>query len=187
VIEAEKATLRGVTDVRAAGGVALRVLQMAASPAKAGCPFIGGRADDTIIRSGENIAPAEIEEVLVEHDDVRACAVVGAEDPEWGQVIAAVVVPHTGSHPGPSKSGSTYARACAAPVRPTGSVFRADLPTNATGKLSDAIWSPRCVRRHVDRRLLTPLRPSPGCRAQSTCSIVAVRLALTNAVRAPAI
>jgi acyl-CoA synthetase (AMP-forming)/AMP-acid ligase II len=68
---------------------------------------IGGRADDTIIRSGENIAPAEIEAVLVEHDDVRvehddvrACAVVGAEDPEWGQVIAAVVVPHTGSHPG---------------------------------------------------------------------------------------
>lgn len=57
----------------------------------------------------------------------------------------------------------------------------------AAGELSDAIWSPRCVRRHVDRRLLTPLRPSPVCRAQSTCSIVAVRLALTNAVRAPAI
>jgi hypothetical protein len=79
---------------------------MAASPATAGYPFIGGRADDTIIRGGENIAPAEIEEVLVEyddvrvehddvrvehddvrveHDDVRACAVVGAEDPQWGQ------------------------------------------------------------------------------------------------------
>jgi acyl-coenzyme A synthetase/AMP-(fatty) acid ligase len=81
VIEAEKPALRGVTDVRAAGGVALRVLQIAASPAKAGYPFIDGRADDTNIRSGKNIAPAEIEEVLVEHDDVRACAVVGAEDP----------------------------------------------------------------------------------------------------------
>jgi len=89
VIEAEKPALRGVTDVRAAGGVALRVLQIAASPAKAGYLFIGSRADDTIIRSGKNIAPAEIEEVLVEHDDVRACAVVGAEDPECGQVITA--------------------------------------------------------------------------------------------------
>ena len=55
--------------------------------------FIGGRSDDTIIRGGENIAPAEIEDVLVEHPSVRDCAVVGAEDPEWGQIIVAVVVP----------------------------------------------------------------------------------------------
>jgi acyl-CoA synthetase (AMP-forming)/AMP-acid ligase II len=33
--------------------------------------FIGGRADDTIIRGGENIAPAEIEDVLVGHPDAR--------------------------------------------------------------------------------------------------------------------
>jgi acyl-coenzyme A synthetase/AMP-(fatty) acid ligase len=49
-------------------------------------------ADDTIIRGGENIAPAEIEDVLVEHPHVRDCAVVGPEDPEWGQIIVAVVV-----------------------------------------------------------------------------------------------
>ncbi|MDY6996240.1 MAG: AMP-binding protein, partial [Actinomycetota bacterium] len=41
--------------------------------------FIGGRSDDTIIRGGENIAPAEIEDVLVEHPHVRDCAVVGAD------------------------------------------------------------------------------------------------------------
>ncbi|OBG93754.1 AMP-dependent synthetase, partial [Mycobacterium sp. E136] len=49
--------------------------------------FIGGRSDDTIIRGGENIAPAEIEDVLVEHPAVRDCAVVGPEDPQWGQII----------------------------------------------------------------------------------------------------
>ena len=54
--------------------------------------FIEGRADDTIIRGGENIAPAEIEDVLRTHDDVSDCAVVGIEDDEWGQRIAAAVV-----------------------------------------------------------------------------------------------
>lgn len=113
MIEAEKPALRGVTDVRGAANVALRVLQMAASPAKAAYPFIGGRADDTIIRTGDNIAPAEIEEVLVEDDDVRVehddARVRGGRrgSPGMGHVITAVVVPHTRSHPDPSKSGST--------------------------------------------------------------------------------
>jgi acyl-CoA synthetase (AMP-forming)/AMP-acid ligase II len=58
--------------------------------------FIEGRSDDTIIRGGENIAPAEIEEVLVRHPSVAEVAVVGLADEEWGQRIAAVVVPAAG-------------------------------------------------------------------------------------------
>jgi acyl-CoA synthetase (AMP-forming)/AMP-acid ligase II len=54
--------------------------------------FIEGRADDTIIRGGENIAPAEIEEVLLRHPAVEDCAVVGIPDEEWGQQVAAAVV-----------------------------------------------------------------------------------------------
>jgi acyl-CoA synthetase (AMP-forming)/AMP-acid ligase II len=54
--------------------------------------YIEGRADDTIIRGGENIAPAEIEDVLLHHDGVADCAVVGVDDDEWGQRIAAAVV-----------------------------------------------------------------------------------------------
>jgi long-chain acyl-CoA synthetase len=46
--------------------------------------FIGGRSDDTIIRGGENIAPAELEDVLIEHAHVRDVAVVGVDDPQWG-------------------------------------------------------------------------------------------------------
>ena len=45
----------------------------------------------------ENIAPAEIEEVLLTHPDVRRCAVVGVPDDEWGQRIAAVVVLREGA------------------------------------------------------------------------------------------
>lgn len=54
--------------------------------------FVRGRADDTIIRGGENIAPAEIEAALEQHAAVSEVAVVGLPDEEWGQRIAAVVV-----------------------------------------------------------------------------------------------
>jgi acyl-CoA synthetase (AMP-forming)/AMP-acid ligase II len=63
----------------------------------AGYLFIEGRADDTIIRGGENISPAEIEEVLLAHDDVIDCAAVGVDDEEWGQSIVAAVVLMPGS------------------------------------------------------------------------------------------
>src|SRR5262249_29505898 len=54
--------------------------------------FIEGRADDTIIRGGENIAPSEIEEVLGAHPAVADTCVVGIPDDEWGQRLCAVVV-----------------------------------------------------------------------------------------------
>jgi acyl-CoA synthetase (AMP-forming)/AMP-acid ligase II len=54
--------------------------------------FVEGRDDDTIIRGGENIAPAEVEDVLLTHPAVRDAAVVGLPDEEWGQRICAVVV-----------------------------------------------------------------------------------------------
>lgn len=59
--------------------------------------FIEGRSDDTIIRGGENVAPAEIEEVLLQHPAIAECAVVGIPDEEWGQRIAAVVVAREGA------------------------------------------------------------------------------------------
>lgn len=54
--------------------------------------FIEGRTDDTIIRGGENIAPAEIEDVLVQHPAVKDAAVVGVPDDQWGEQICAAVV-----------------------------------------------------------------------------------------------
>ncbi len=54
--------------------------------------FIEGRADDTIIRGGENISPSEIEDVLISHEDIVDAVVVGLPDDKWGQRLAAVVV-----------------------------------------------------------------------------------------------
>ena len=54
--------------------------------------FCEGRADDTIIRGGENIGPAEVEDALLQHDAIATAAVVGLPDEEWGERIAAMVV-----------------------------------------------------------------------------------------------
>lgn len=97
--------------------------------------YIGGRADDTIIRGGENIAPAEIEDVLVHHDDVREVAVIGVPDDEWGERICAVVVP-TGPDHADGESLRTWCRARLRGSRtPDEVLFVADLPRTATGKL----------------------------------------------------
>ncbi|MGV9799971.1 class I adenylate-forming enzyme family protein [Mycobacterium sp. NPDC003449] len=97
--------------------------------------FIGGRSDDTIIRGGENIAPAEIEDVLVEHPDVREVAVVGPEDPQWGQIIVAVVVPAAGVSPDPDDLRAHVRGQLRGSRTPDRVVFRDELPTNATGKV----------------------------------------------------
>lgn len=101
----------------------------------AGYLFIGGRSDDTIIRGGENIAPAEIEDVLVEHPLVHDCAVVGPEDPQWGQIIVAVVVPSAGANPDPDELREHVRSQLRGSRTPDRVVFRDELPTNATGKV----------------------------------------------------
>jgi acyl-CoA synthetase (AMP-forming)/AMP-acid ligase II len=54
--------------------------------------FITGRLKDLIIRGGENIAPAEIEQVLEDHAAISEAAVIGLPDVEWGETVLAVVV-----------------------------------------------------------------------------------------------
>jgi long-chain acyl-CoA synthetase len=97
--------------------------------------FIGGRSDDTIIRGGENIAPAELEEVLVEHPAVRDVAVVGVEDAQWGQAIVAVVVPRPGAEPDAEELREHVRKSLRGSRTPDRVVFRDELPTTPTGKV----------------------------------------------------
>ena len=108
--------------------------------------FIGGRSDDTIIRGGENIAPSEIEDVLVEHPDVREVVVVGLEDPQWGQIIVAVVVPEPGSDPAPEQLREFARKTLRGSRTPDRIVFRDEVPTTPTGKV---------LRREILNDLLT--------------------------------
>jgi long-chain acyl-CoA synthetase len=97
--------------------------------------FISGRSDDTIIRGGENIAPAELEEVLIEHAHVHDVAVVGVEDPQWGQAIVAVVVPVAGIDPDPDELREHVRKSLRGSRTPDRVVFRDELPTTPTGKV----------------------------------------------------
>ena len=53
---------------------------------------IQGRSDDLIVTGGENVHPAEVEQILETHPDVIEAAVVGLNDIEWGKKIAAAIV-----------------------------------------------------------------------------------------------
>lgn len=57
---------------------------------------IVGRIKDMLIRGGENIYPAEIEQQLIEHPDIAEVQVIGVPDPEFGEEICAVIVPVSG-------------------------------------------------------------------------------------------
>lgn len=54
--------------------------------------YLDGRADDIIVRGGENISPGEIEEVLRQHPAIVDVAVVAVPDAEWGETVGAAVV-----------------------------------------------------------------------------------------------
>ncbi|MCU0309731.1 MAG: AMP-binding protein [Acidimicrobiales bacterium] len=97
--------------------------------------FIEGRADDTIIRGGENIAPAEIEDVLARHPGVADVVVVGVPDDEWGQRIAAVVVAAPGAEPTAEELQAFAREHLRGSKTPELVVFRDDLPRTPTGKL----------------------------------------------------
>lgn len=59
--------------------------------------FIVGRIKEMIKSGGESIFPAEIEKLLTEHPDVQECAVLGVQDPHWGESVLAVIVKRPGS------------------------------------------------------------------------------------------
>jgi fatty-acyl-CoA synthase len=62
---------------------------------------ITGRIKDMIIRGGENLFPAEIENAMLEHEAVLETAVVGIPDQKWGELVACFMRPRGTERPGP--------------------------------------------------------------------------------------
>jgi acyl-CoA synthetase (AMP-forming)/AMP-acid ligase II len=96
--------------------------------------FIEGRADDTIIRGGENISPAEIEDVLLRHPSVTDSAVVGVSDDEWGQRVAAVICVE-GARPTAEELQAWVRQHLRSSKTPDIIEFTDELPRTPTGKL----------------------------------------------------
>jgi non-ribosomal peptide synthetase component E (peptide arylation enzyme) len=98
---------------------------------------VSGRSKDIIIRHGENIAPKEVEDLLLDHPWIAEIAIVGVPDPRTGERACAVIVPVAGgAGPDvPALSAFLAARGVAAFKFPEEVVLCKELPKNDAGKV----------------------------------------------------
>jgi fatty-acyl-CoA synthase len=100
-----------------------------------GYVHIVDRIKDMIISGGENIYPAEIEDLLLAHPDIVECAVIGVPDEKWGEVPRAVVVPREGASVDPDEVLASLSGRLAKYKIPKSVVLADELPRTASGKL----------------------------------------------------
>jgi O-succinylbenzoic acid--CoA ligase len=96
---------------------------------------VTGRKSEVIVTGGENVAPAEVEAVLLEHPAVADACVFSRPDPEWGESVVAAVVLHDGA----AVAGEELQAHCAARLSafkvPKSVALVQSLPRSETGKL----------------------------------------------------
>ncbi|WP_424565498.1 acyl-CoA synthetase [Tamaricihabitans halophyticus] len=100
-----------------------------------GLLFVDGRDDEMIVSGGENVFPAEVENLIAERPDVLEAAVIGVPDPDFGQRLKAFVVPAEGAQLAAADITDEVKAKLARYKAPRDVVFLAELPRNATGKL----------------------------------------------------
>jgi len=100
-----------------------------------GYVYVVDRLKDMIITGGENVYSAEVENALARHPAVAACAVIGVEDPRWGERVHAVVVLQPGADAG-SEELQAFCRTLIANYKLPRSIdFVDELPLSGAGKI----------------------------------------------------
>ncbi len=99
--------------------------------------YLTDRIKDMIISGGENVYPAEVENVLAAHPAVEDVAVIGLPHERWGETVTAIVCPRPGTDPDPDSAQLiAFARERLAHYKcPTSVHFVAQLPRNPSGKV----------------------------------------------------
>ncbi len=97
--------------------------------------FIDGRDDEMIVSGGENVFPAEVEELLAGHAEIEEAAAIGVEDEKFGQRLKAFVVLRSGSELGEDEIKRYVKENLANYKVPREVVFVDELPRNPTGKV----------------------------------------------------
>jgi acyl-CoA synthetase (AMP-forming)/AMP-acid ligase II len=97
--------------------------------------FVVGRDDEMIVSGGENVYPIEVEKVLAGHPDVADAAVIGVDDEQYGQRLAAFVVLNPGTSVTPDVLKQYVRERLANYKVPRDVVVLDELPRNATGKI----------------------------------------------------
>ena len=103
--------------------------------AEGGYLYIHDRIKDMIISGGENIYPAEVENLLAAHPAVAECAVIGVPDARWGEAVKACVVLRPGQAGDEAQMIGWIRERLAHYKCPKSVDFVATLPRNPTGKL----------------------------------------------------
>jgi O-succinylbenzoic acid--CoA ligase len=94
-----------------------------------------GRKADTIVSGGENVAPAEVEAVLLSHPAIADAAVHAREDPEWGEAVVATVVAVDGAAVSEDELRAFCSERLARFKVPKAIAFADRLPRTESGKL----------------------------------------------------
>ena len=97
--------------------------------------FIDGRDDEMIVSGGENVFPAEVEDLIAGHEEVVEAAVIGVEDQKFGQALRAYVVLKSKGSLGETELRAFVKTNLASYKAPRDVVFLPELPRNATGKI----------------------------------------------------
>lgn len=101
-----------------------------------GFVFLIDRIKDMVITGGENVYSGEVENAIYEHPKVRECAVIGLPDPDFGERVHAIVVPHPGEALAPEEIIAHCRRLIAHYKCPRSVEVRHDpLPLSATNKI----------------------------------------------------
>ena len=110
---------------------------------KAGYLYVVDRIKDMVISGGENIYPAQIEQVFYTHPDLLDAAIIGVPDPRWGESLLALVVMREGSTLDPAAM-IDFLRPQLAGYKIPRSYRQVDaLPRNATGKVLKTVLRER--------------------------------------------
>jgi fatty-acyl-CoA synthase len=97
--------------------------------------FIDGRDDEMIVSGGENVFPAEVEELLAGHEAIQEAAVIGVDDEKFGQRLKAFVVLRGGRELSEDEVQAYVKDNLARYKSPREVVFMDELPRNPTGKV----------------------------------------------------
>jgi fatty-acyl-CoA synthase len=97
--------------------------------------FIDGRDDEMIVSGGENVFPAEVEDMLARHEKIQEAAAVGVEDEKFGQRLKAFVVLEDGAELSEDDIKKYIKENLANYKVPREVVFIDELPRNQTGKV----------------------------------------------------
>jgi fatty-acyl-CoA synthase len=105
--------------------------------------YVVGRRKEMFISGGENVYPAEVENVLAAHPAVTEAAVIAAPDPRWGEVGRAFIrLCDEGMRPGESELEAFCRSRLAAYKVPKSFVFVPDFPRTAAGKVQKHLLAP---------------------------------------------